>query len=135
MSASIRAVVETWGEHVTYLSRDLEIADLLEKLAEFAEDGHDHTGDLPELSKQVEYNEMTVVWIQNGRRFLNYLAITEPATIMERLSDDDAVSEDDEEAGRQLSDVKDICAMAAPGRDGWHKSIDPVDGGLRIYCD
>lgn len=93
MSASIRAVVETWGEHVTYLSRDLEIADLLEKLAEFAEDGHDHTGDLPELSKQVE------------------------------------------EAGRQLSDVKDICAMAAPGRDGWHKSIDPVDGGLRIYCD
>jgi hypothetical protein len=68
MSMYLRCVIEKWGGSVTYGSREHDIADVLVALARQAQAG------------QVElrlYDDHRVVYIDQGRTFLDYLCVTD----------------------------------------------------------
>ena len=124
MSLCIRAVIETWGESMTYSSRETDIWDQLAGMAEMA-------GIEPGEYAVTEYGDMQVFWVNDGARFLNFLADKDAVMLRTIDRESETVSDDPEERERELGDVKEICGMAGE----WRKSIDPADGSLRIYCD
>lgn len=131
MSLCIRPVIETWGESLTYSSRDIDMADLLGYLAGYA---HDMQNESIECATNT-YGEMEVIWISNGHAFLDFLMATPTLSILETLANDEATeaatSPDDETYQRLRTDIDDLRAIAQT----WRKSIDAHDGSLRIYCD
>ena len=120
MSLSIRAVVETWGEHVTYLSLATPITELLEAIATQCDSDSDSS----------DYGDVEVVYIEKGAQFLRYLQATDPKEILDKLAGGDLLSTDSEEYERQRSDIQGLCDVAA----AWWRSLGK-DGSLRIYCD
>ena len=109
MSLSIRPVIETWGEHVTYLSRDLHISELIEAIAAQDETNHAFTNDYGE--------DIAVVYIENGERFLSRLEAG-PDQIFQQLEEEGWISAKSNERERQLSDIRDLCRMAPEWRNG-----------------
>ena len=126
MSLCIRPVVETWGESITYSSRETDIWERLEQLADLA--GIDSTN-----FHSTQYgNDLTVFWVYEGGKFLDFLSEAGMGTrIVNQLETEELLSGGAEEREREAEDLRDICAMA----ESWRKSIDPADGSLRIYCD
>ncbi len=122
MSLAIRPVIETWGEHMTYLSRELHISELVEAVAFQDETNEAFTNDYGE--------DIAVVYIQDGELFLRRLEAG-PDQIFQQLEEDGWISVESSERECQLSDVRELCSMATE----WHRWLDPKDKGLRIYCD
>lgn len=122
MSLSIRPVIETWGEYMTYLSRDLHISELIEAIAIQDEPNHAFKNDYGD--------DIAVVYIEDGERFLSRLEAG-PDQIFQCLQDEGWVSDNSSERERQLSDIRELCRMAPE----WRRWLDPKDKSLRIYCD
>ena len=122
MSLCLRPVIEKWGESLTYSTREHDVTDCLAALAHQAQAGE---------VAQNSYGDLQVVWIENGRPFLDYLRDTEVADMLGVLADADLLSADEEERERATEDVRDLKMMAG----AWRASVDPEDGSLRLYCD
>lgn len=120
MALSIRPVVETWGEHLTVLSREVSMAQMLIGIA----------GQVPEavLAHETEYGDFTIAYISRGAAFLNFLETSDPVIVFTNLDID---IEDGREAERVVSDIRDMRALVPE----WRKFLDPGDGSLRFYCD
>lgn len=130
MSVCIRPVVETWGESFTYLSRETEIGDLLAALVDMCDEQAETKAEF--VAKQLDYGDMNVVYIHDGKRFLDWLeSPVKTVDIMAWLFSEDRLSSDREEYERQKGDVLGLRTMVPD----WRKSINPDDGSLRIYCD
>lgn len=133
MSLCLRPVVETWGPSMTYLTRDIQISDLLDGIVSMIESTVHLSEDATQIATY-EYGDMTVIWISNGKLFLDFLSTTKPEAILEYLERDAVTSRDDigaEEYERVCEDVAEFCQSA----ESWRASIDPQDGSLRLYCD
>lgn len=122
MSMCIRPVIETWGESLTFSSRDVPIVDLLDGIADI--EGFERAENL--------YGDMNVFWVQEGRKFLEYLVNTPLADIIPVLEENGLITSENEERERQIEDLK---ALADYAPVWMRTSIDPQDGSLRIYSD
>ena len=130
MSLSLRPVIETWGEHLTFSSRDQEIWAVLTHLVSYAEASRSTSAE-PLTCEHYEYGDMNVLWISDGRAFLDFLASSSPQALFDSLANDNMTSADEDEYARQLEDVTGLCQMSSL----WRNSIDPLSGSLRLYCD
>ena len=82
---------------------------------------------MPGETRQQEYGDLTVIVIENGNRFLAFLAEGQPALYKakEEVRDNHDLTDDEIEAVDQMSRM-------APA---WRQSVDPDDGYLQIYVD
>ena len=110
------------GESTAYSSREYDIADVLVTLARQAQAG--------EVKLRL-YGDQRVVYIDQGRTFLDYLCDTDMGEMLTALATADLFSADTEECGRTIEDLKDLKAKSK----AWLSSVDPRDGSLRFYCD
>jgi hypothetical protein len=122
VSLAIRPVIETWGDHMTYLTRGLHVSELIEAIAAQDESNNAFINNYGE--------EIAVVYIQDGEGFLRRLEAG-PDQILKRLEEDGWLSAKSGEREPQLSDVRELCRMAPQ----WRRWLDPKDKSLRIYCD
>jgi hypothetical protein len=112
MSLCLRPVIEKWGESYTYSISHDEVVNLLHGLATRADAGE---------TSQREYGDLTVVGIEDGGRFLDFLS----AGAKGDGRDNNDLTDNEIEAVEQMA-----CMASA-----WRQSIDPDDGFLRIYVD
>jgi hypothetical protein len=118
VSHCLRPVIEKWGEPHTYSIAHDEIVNLLCEVAARADAGE---------TRQHEYGDLTVVVIENGDRFLAFLAEGQQSLYKAKEEGRDNLDLTEDEIG-----VVDQMATMAPA---WRQSIDPEDGFLRIYVD
>jgi hypothetical protein len=130
MSLSLRPVIETWGESLTFSSRDQEIWAVLTCLVSYAEQNRSIAAESLTCEHH-EYGDMNVLWISDGNAFLDFLTCTSPQAILDSLANDGMTSADEDEYARQREDVTGLCQVSSL----WRTSIDPHCGSLRIYCD
>jgi hypothetical protein len=123
-------VIETWGPHVTYLSRRVPLTELLDTLVQMAE-AQRSSAVLPLVTETHEYGDTAVLYVSEGAPFLEFLERTPLKDLMDYLANEGLTSGDDEEYDRQVDDISDIKAMAPT----WRNYLDPADGSLRLYCD
>jgi hypothetical protein len=122
MSMYLRPVIEKWDKSVAYSSREHDIADVLVALARQEQAGQvDHR----------LYGEMRVVYIDQGRTFLDYLWVTDINDMLATIADAGLLSVEAEERDRMIEDLKDLKAKS----QAWRGLIDPDDGSLRFHCD
>ena len=112
----LRQVVETWGESMTYSSRELPLSELLERIVAQCENER-HLHEEPLTSESHENGDVMVVWISDGKAFLTYLVLVETSStlIFVQLEADGLPSGKPDELARQRSNIEELCAMAG----GW----------------
>lgn len=130
MGLSIRPVIEKWGESLSYISRETGIDDLFYYLATLAEEDTS-IKDGAIICEPSDYADMRVVYISNATAFLNWLKLANLESVLDRLAKNGQLSLDEEEYARQKDDLEAIISMA----ETWQSSIDPINGGIRFYCD
>jgi hypothetical protein len=117
MSRSFRPVIENWG---TSSSCFID-SDELEKLIEsFASDDMSKAGKV----ETEDYGEVCSVWIEDGKKFLDYIANRTAEQHYEENSDLEFVEED----------IKALLGNMVVLVSKWRESIDD-DGSLTFYID
>jgi hypothetical protein len=114
---TIRPVVEKWGPSYSCLLEHEETIDLLREIA---------TRATTENHRQTEYGDLEVVWIQDGRKFLDFLSGGREAMLEAKANGLDIYDLTDEE----LACVEQLAGLTATWRDSLGE-----DGSLRIYVD
>ena len=118
MSLCLRPVIEKWGESYDYSLEHDEDVDLLREIAARADAGQ---------TWQHDYGDLTVVVIEEGARFLDFLIGGREALFEAKEQDKDNYDLTDDE-------IKAVDQMANLVT-AWRQSLDPDDGFLRIYVD
>jgi hypothetical protein len=118
MSRCLRPVIENWGEPYTYSLTREEVENLLCEIAARADAGE---------TWQREYGDLTVVGIEKGGRFLDFLSEGQQAMYEAKEEGRDNYDLTDDE----IEGVEQMASMAS----AWRQSIDPDAGFLRIYVD
>jgi hypothetical protein len=118
MSLCLRPVIEHWGESYYYSIEHDEVVNLLREIAALAAAGR---------TWQHDYGDLTVVAIEEGARFLDFLLKGREALFeaKQRGNDNYDLTDDEIEAVEEMANL----VMA------WRQSLDPDDGFLRIYVD
>jgi hypothetical protein len=118
MSVVLRPVVEQWGESYTYSLNQDEMLDLIEEVAARAEAGQ---------TIRTEYGDLVVMYIQEGRKFLDLLAGGREAMLRAKAEGKDNYDLYD----RELNTIDELATLTP----AWQRSVCPRDGSLRIYVD
>lgn len=121
MSGRFRAVVEQWYEGLDHSLEHDAVVGLLREIAYRA--GLDNGLQ----TREVEYDDVTVVFISDGPKFLDFLAQGTKGMVAARKAG---------RSGYELSqaEVREFHNMVALVED-WRKAIDPTDKSLRFYVD
>jgi hypothetical protein len=117
MSMHLRPVVEKWGPSCGFLLGHEEMVELLREIATRA--GID-------THSQNEYGDLEVVWIQNGRKFLDFLGGGRKAMLDAKADGLDIYD---------LTDDEPECVEHLAGMVDQWRAILGEDGSLRIYVD
>ena len=72
-----------------------------------------------------------MVYIEQGRTFLDYLGGVDVVNAVLATNPDAGLLRNVEERDRLIEDLQDLKLASL----AWHASIDPDDGSLRFYCD
>ena len=107
-----------WGESYSYYLAHDEVVNLLCEVAARADAGE---------SWQREYGDATVVGIEKGGRFLDFLSQGQHS--MYRARKEGRANYD--LTDNEIEAVEEMAGMAS----AWRQSIDPDDGSLRFYVD
>jgi len=119
VSRTFRPVKEIWGEDSNQFVDHDSLVDILTTIADEV-----NPNDGQFSYDTVEYNDKTVFWASDGKRFL---ATMRAANDTDFLHVCDA---DDDQACVSL--IQNLKALA----DTWERdSLDPKDGSLRLYID
>lgn len=118
MSLCLRPVIEQWGESYDYSIDHDEVVNLLREIAARADAG---------LTWQHDYGDLTVVAIEEGARFLDFLCGGREALFEAKQQGEDNC---DLTAG-EIEAVDQMANLVT----AWRQSLDPDDGFLRIYVD
>ena len=119
MSRSFRPVIEKWGSSSSFFIESDAIEEVLTSLSLAAFP----TGEV--LIN--EYNEVNVVWIEDGKKFLDYI---------DSKSVDQLISESSEIADQaDMEDVRSLLGNIKSLSSKWRQLIDGADGSLRFYID
>ena len=118
MSLCLRPVIERWGESYDYSVEHDEVVNLLCEIAARADAGR---------TCQHDYGDLTVVAIEEGVRFLDFLIGGREALFeaKQQGKDNYDLTDDEIEAVDQMANLV----------TAWRQSLDPDDGFLRIYVD
>lgn len=119
MGYALRPVVEQWGESVSWSGSMDEHDKACGLIAQAAFRAGSE-------SQCHQYDELSVVWIENGKAFLDFLKARDWKPVP-GVAEDEVFDLDQEEI-RLLNSMADMWAE-------WTDSIDPVDGSLRFYVD
>ena len=117
MSTSFRPVNEVWGEHSScFVNGDL----MLWVLLTIATEAETH-------SEAYEYGDKTSFWIEDGGKFLEFVASN-------RFSAERIAKSIGLKAARHLNDLKFLVSSMQLLADKWRESID-THGALTFYID
>jgi Ran GTPase-activating protein (RanGAP) involved in mRNA processing and transport len=119
MSANFRPVIEKWGPSSDCFIKSDGVEEVLTSLSLAS-----FPGGTLEIN---EYDEVNVVWIEDGKKFLDYI---------DSKSVDQLISESSEIAERDdLDDVRILLESIKRLSSEWRQLVDDSDGSLRFYID
>ena len=119
MSMSLRPVMEQWNTHTSCFIEHDQIIALFQEMSTRVDT----------LCSEVDYGEMTVIWLQDGQKFLDFIEhdpTFNVASLQKSLADADV----EVNVSDLASLVNNMRNMAA----AWRSSINNA-GELRFYVD
>lgn len=125
MSRDFRPVVETWGPNSSCFVESDAIVEVLTSLV---------LASSPDLTSSPDgqvsvngYGEVDVLWIENGKKFLDYV---DSKTVDQMISENSEITERPD-----VEDVRSLIGNIKALSSDWRKLVDPKGGALRFYID
>ena len=119
MSMSLRPVMEQWNTHTSCFIEHDQIIALFQELS----------ARVDTLCSEVDYGEMTVIWLQDGQKLLDFIAHdpTFNAASLQQSLEDAGVEVNGLDLAALVNNMRNMAAT-------WRSSIGSA-GDLRFYVD